>query len=71
MPLLSYYYSNRKNYSKGDIKMKFIVETSARHVHVTEETFTALFGEGKRLNAKKNLSHPDSSRAKKRSLLST
>ena len=26
---------------------KFIVETSARHVHLTAEAFAVLFGEGK------------------------
>lgn len=38
--------------------MKFIVETSARHVHVTEETFKVLFGEGATLTCKKMLSQP-------------
>ena len=27
--------------------MKFIVETSARHIHVTERTLAILFGSGK------------------------
>ena len=31
---------------------KFIVETSARHVHLTEETFKALFGEEYAWNSK-------------------
>lgn len=35
---------------------KFIIETSARHVHVTAETLEALFGEGYRLTPKKELS---------------
>lgn len=35
-----------------------LVETSARHVHVTEETFKILFGEGAKLTPKKNLSQP-------------
>ncbi len=37
---------------------KFMVETSARHVHVTPETFAILFGEGKELTVKKMLSQP-------------
>lgn len=37
---------------------KFIVETSARHIHVTAETLRALFGEGAQLHNKKDLSQP-------------
>lgn len=37
---------------------KFIVETSARHVHLTKESFELLFGEGKTLTVKKMLSQP-------------
>lgn len=37
---------------------EFMVETSARHVHVTEETLEALFGEGYKLTVKKELSQP-------------
>ena len=37
---------------------KFIVETSARHVHLTAEAFATLFGEGKELTIKKMLSQP-------------
>ena len=37
---------------------EFMVETSARHVHVTEETLSALFGEGYKLTVKKELSQP-------------
>lgn len=36
----------------------FIVETSARHVHVTQETLEILFGKGKELTKKKDLSQP-------------
>ena len=36
----------------------FIVETSARHVHVTKETLEALFGEGFSLEARTMLSQP-------------
>ncbi len=38
--------------------MKFIVETSARHVHVTQETLETLFGKGHELTHKKDLSQP-------------
>ena len=38
--------------------MKFIVETSARHVHVTEQDLKTLFGEGHALTKKKDLSQP-------------
>ena len=37
---------------------KFIVETSARHVHLTAEAFATLFGEGKAPTVKKMLSQP-------------
>ncbi len=37
---------------------KILVETSARHVHVTQETLEALFGKGHELTAKKMLSQP-------------
>lgn len=37
---------------------EFIVETSARHVHVTEETLEILFGKGHALTKKKDLSQP-------------
>lgn len=37
---------------------KFIVETSARHVHVTREALDVLYGKGYQLNNKKNLSQP-------------
>lgn len=37
---------------------EFIVETSARHVHVTEETLEILFGKGHTLTKKKDLSQP-------------
>ena len=40
------------------IKMKVIVETSARHIHVTPEVFETLFGEGATLTKKKDLSQP-------------
>lgn len=37
---------------------EFIVETSARHVHVTEEVLEILFGKGYTLHVKKELSQP-------------
>ena len=36
----------------------FIIETSARHVHVTRETLDILFGKGFELEVKKPLSQP-------------
>lgn len=36
----------------------FIVETSARHVHVTQEALETLFGKGYQLTKKKDLSQP-------------
>lgn len=38
--------------------MKVMVETSARHVHVTQETLNKLYGEGYQLTVKKALSQP-------------
>lgn len=38
--------------------MKFVVETSARHVHVTQEDLETLFGKGHELTKKKELSQP-------------
>lgn len=37
---------------------KILVETSARHVHVTKETLEILFGKGATLTKKKDLSQP-------------
>ena len=37
---------------------KVLVETSARHVHLTEEHIAVLFGEGHTLTKKKDLSQP-------------
>ena len=37
---------------------KFIVETSARHVHLSQEHLEALFGKGAKLTHKKDLSQP-------------
>ena len=38
--------------------MKVLVETSARHVHVTQEHLEILFGAGATLTVKKELSQP-------------
>ncbi len=38
--------------------MKVLVETSARHIHLTDEHLAALFGEGYQLTKKKDLSQP-------------
>ncbi len=38
--------------------MKVLVETSARHVHLTEEALATLFGAGHTLTKKKDLSQP-------------
>ena len=40
------------------MEKKVLVETSARHVHVTRETLDILFGEGYELTVKKELSQP-------------
>ena len=37
---------------------EFIIETSARHAHVTQETLEVLFGQGAELEIKKMLSQP-------------
>ncbi len=38
--------------------MKFLVETSARHLHVTQQDLEKLFGAGHQLTPKKELSQP-------------
>ena len=38
--------------------MKVLVETSARHIHLTEEHIEALYGKGAALTKKKDLSQP-------------
>ena len=40
------------------MEKKILVETSARHVHVTREHLDILFGEGYKLTPKKDLSQP-------------
>lgn len=38
--------------------MKFLVETSARHLHVTKADLETLFGKGFELSHRKDLSQP-------------
>ncbi|MCM1578879.1 MAG: phosphate propanoyltransferase [Ruminococcus sp.] len=45
---------------------EFIVETSARHVHVTQEALETLFGKGATLTKKKDLSQPGQFAAEER-----
>lgn len=45
---------------------EFIVETSARHVHVTQEALEILFGKGASLTKKKDLSQPGQYAAEER-----
>ena len=40
------------------MSQKFIVETSARHIHVTQRNLETLFGAGHELTKKKDLSQP-------------
>ena len=40
------------------LPLKIMVETSARHVHVSEQDLKTLFGEGAELTVKKMLSQP-------------
>lgn len=48
------------------MEKNFPVETSARHIHVTEETLKALFGADAVLHNKKISASPDSLPARKR-----
>ncbi|MBQ7600421.1 MAG: phosphate propanoyltransferase [Clostridia bacterium] len=52
------YYNNHRNPNGGSEMRKVIVETSARHVHLTEEHIAILFGKGHKLTHKKDLSQP-------------
>lgn len=40
------------------MEKKILIETSARHAHVTKETLETLFGRGSQLHNKKDLSQP-------------
>ncbi|MFR1581883.1 MAG: PduL/EutD family phosphate acyltransferase [[Eubacterium] siraeum] len=46
-------------------KMEVLLETSARHIHVTQEALETLFGKGHELTKKKDLLSPVSSLARK------
>ena len=48
---------NTKRYVE-EIKMKVLVETSARHLHLSQEHLEILFGKGHELTVKKMLSQP-------------
>ncbi|MBE6685438.1 MAG: phosphate propanoyltransferase [Ruminococcaceae bacterium] len=41
------------------MEKKVLVETSARHIHLTDATVAVLYGEGAKLEPKKMLSQPD------------
>jgi putative phosphotransacetylase len=43
---------------ENSMSKKFIIETSARHLHVTQEDLEILFGKGATLTHKKDLSQP-------------
>ena len=43
---------------RKNMENKIIVETSARHIHLTQEAVEALFGAGHTLTKKKDLSQP-------------
>ena len=47
-----------KKIKRENHTMKILVETSARHVHVTQEALETLFGKGAELTNKKDLSQP-------------
>lgn len=56
--LLSYRnYGNNTEIKEQEMK-EFIVETSARHIHLTHDAVEALFGAGHTLTKKKDLSQP-------------
>ena len=42
----------------GYVVLKVLVETSARHIHVSEKDLNSLFGENAKLTVKKELSQP-------------
>ena len=46
-------------------KMEVLLETSARHIHVTQEALEALFGKGHELQRRRIFLSPVSSLAKK------
>ena len=44
--------------ARNNMENKILVETSARHIHLTREAVDVLFGEGHQLTVKKMLSQP-------------
>ena len=48
------------------MKNKILIETSARHIHITKEDYEALFGKGAQLTFKKELSQPGQFQAEER-----
>lgn len=55
----SYRFENySQNERKNIMENKILVETSARHIHLTPEHVAVLFGEGHKLTVKKMLSQP-------------
>ena len=44
--------------ARRKITMSFMIETSARHIHLTQESVEKLFGEGYQLTIRKPLSYP-------------
>ena len=51
-------FSGKKNPRRFDIMKEVIVETSARHIHLSREAVDVLFGAGYELTKKKDLSQP-------------
>ena len=45
---------------------KVLVETSARHIHLTEDAVKVLYGENATLTVKKELSQPERANMKRR-----
>ena len=65
--MYNYRWSKNFTIKKGNImENKILVETSARHIHLTKEHVDILFGAGHQLTVKRCSASPDSSRAKKK-----
>ena len=58
MRINSIYVAKQKREDYKVMENKILVETSARHVHLTKEAVAALYGEGAELIVKKMLSQP-------------
>lgn len=57
---------NKEGLWRYRMEKKVLVETSARHIHVTEQTLKKLFGEQAKLTPKKELSQPGQYAAEER-----